>query len=227
MTERRYTDEEVAAIFERAAEPQQALPASDGKGMTLSALQEIGREVGFSPEAIAEAARGLDRAGHPDEQKLLGFPVGVGRTIEVDRQITDLEWEHLVADARGTFNARGTVLLEGRVRHWVNGNLQLSMEPTATGHRVRLKTLKGDSRALMVSGLVVSATAVATTIATAIGGTLGNSAQLSGVTLLAAIGLGSFGLGALQLPTWARRRRGQMEGVLARHAAAGTALPEG
>jgi hypothetical protein len=52
MAERRYSDEEVAAIFERASQPEHTtLPAAaDGKGLTLAALQDIGREVGISPE---------------------------------------------------------------------------------------------------------------------------------------------------------------------------------
>jgi hypothetical protein len=50
MSERRYTDEEVAAIFERAAETEHTtLPVpAVGKGLTLAALQEIGREVARS-----------------------------------------------------------------------------------------------------------------------------------------------------------------------------------
>ena len=58
MTEPRYNEEEVAAIFERAAEAQQTarrhLPP--GEGMTLADLQEIGREVGIPPELVAQAA---------------------------------------------------------------------------------------------------------------------------------------------------------------------------
>jgi hypothetical protein len=77
MAERRYTDEEVAAIFERATETEHAaLPAAEGKGMTLAALQEIGREAGISPESISAAARSLDTAGRLTSRTFMGFPVG-------------------------------------------------------------------------------------------------------------------------------------------------------
>jgi hypothetical protein len=67
MSERRYNDEEVAAIFERASETElTALPApAEGRGLTLAALQDIGREVGISPESISLAARSLDQTGRP------------------------------------------------------------------------------------------------------------------------------------------------------------------
>src|ERR1043166_9016157 len=67
MDKRQYNDEEVAAIFERASETDHAaLPQSaEGKGLTLAALQDIGREVGISPESIALAARSLEQVGRP------------------------------------------------------------------------------------------------------------------------------------------------------------------
>jgi hypothetical protein len=96
MSERRYTDEEVAAIFERAAEADHtALPVpAEGKGMTLAALQEIGREVGISPESISHAARTLDMVGHPASRTFMGLPIGVGLTVELDRLLSDSDWEN-------------------------------------------------------------------------------------------------------------------------------------
>src|SRR6266496_921193 len=153
MSERRYNDEEVAAIFQRAAEPENtALPVSaERTGLTLAALQESGREVGISPESISLAARSLDQAGLPASQKFMDLPIGVGRTVEFDRPLTDSDWEGLVADLRTTFQARGTVRYDGPFRQWTNGNLQALVEPTRNGHRLRLQTVKGDSRAMMTA----------------------------------------------------------------------------
>ena len=49
MPERRYNDEEVAAIFERASEEEQAATqlVRSSEGLTLADLQEIGREAGW------------------------------------------------------------------------------------------------------------------------------------------------------------------------------------
>jgi len=61
MTDRRYNDEEVAAIFLRAAEGPQSLPLtlSRDEGLTLADLPEIGREVGIPPEAVSQAAQAV------------------------------------------------------------------------------------------------------------------------------------------------------------------------
>lgn len=228
MSERQYNDEEVAAIFERAAETEHtALPVShEGKGLTLAALQDIGREVGISPESISLAARSLDQAGRPASRKFMGLPIGVGRTVEFDRPLSDSDWEGLVADLRTTFDARGTVRYDGPFRQWTNGNLQALLEPTPNGHRLRLQTVKGDSRALMTGGGIVLGGAAATLIAVAVAGSLDNPGTAAGVGFMALMGLGMFAAGALRVSGWARRRRAQIEAIIARLASAAKTLPK-
>lgn len=225
MPERRYSEDEVAAIFERAAEAQQSgsrrLP--HGEGMTLTDLQEIGSQVGIPADLVAEAARSLDERGRPAERTFLGLPIGVGRTVDLGRRLSDEEWERLVVDLRETFDARGTVRDDGRFRQWTNGNLQALLEPTATGHRLRLRTVKGDARGLMTGGLAMLGGAAAVLIAAASTGGLGEATRLIG--FLSAIGLGTFAVGALRLPGWARLRRRQMEGVASRLALAARSRP--
>lgn len=174
MSERQYNDEEVAAIFERASEMEHtALPVpGERKGLTLAAIQDIGREVGISPESISLAARSLDHAGRPAMQRFMGLPIGVGR--------------------------------------------QALVEPTPSGHRLRLQTVKGDSRALMTGGVVAIGGATATLIAVAVAGGLGNPGTVTGIGFMALMGLGMFTAGALRVSGWARRRRAQIEEVIAR-----------
>lgn len=215
MAERQYTDEEVAAIFERAsASEHAAMPApSEKSGMTLAALQEIGREVGISAESIALAARSLDQSPNPVTRPFLGMPLGVGLTVELDQPLTDAEWERLVADLRTTFEARGAVRYDGPFRQWTNGNLQALVEPTATGHRVRLQTMSGQSRAMMTGGIA----AVGMAAAMLIGATVtGNPEIANGAGVIATAGVGMFGFGALRLRGWVRERKAQIAGVVAR-----------
>lgn len=216
MTERRYSEEEVAEIFKQAAEAQQTarrqLPS--GEGMTLADLEGIGREVGIPPELVSQAARGLDRAGSPAGRKFLGLPVGVGRTVELHRRLTDGEWDQLVVDLRETFDARGTVRIDGTLRQWTNGNLQALLEPTAGGHRLRLRTLNGNARNLMFSGLGVAGIALGPLIVAAYSTSVANA--LSVFAPYALIGATLFGLGALRIPRWSQNRARQMEGVAAR-----------
>lgn len=222
MTDRRYNDEEVAAIFLTAAEGPQTPPPHipRDEGLTLADLQDIGREVGIPPEAVVRAAQSLDLRGQAVSQTFLGLPIGVERTVALNRWLTDEEWEHLVVELREVFNARGTVRSYGALRQWTNGNLHALLEPTATGHRLRLGTLKGSARASMAGGLATLGVAAAVTIASAVSGDLGNA--VPGIVLLFVIGLGMFANGALRLPSWARLRGSQIEAIAER-----LALPAG
>src|SRR5687767_2602959 len=140
MTERRYTDEETAAIFRSAAEGPR-LPATQSSGtdgLTLADLQIIGQEVGISPETVARAAKALEVRRSGVSRTLLGLPVGVERRVALGRRLTDAEWEHLVVELRDVFQARGRIKAEGSFRQWTNGNLYVLLEPTPAGHRLRL-----------------------------------------------------------------------------------------
>ena len=218
MTERRFNEAEVAEIFERAAESQQTglsrVPPSEG--MTLTELQEIGRQVGIAPEDLVNAAKAIERRGVATSRQFLGLPIGVGLTIDLDRKLTDEEWERFVADMRATFDARGTLRQEGSLRHWANGNLQAHLEPTATGNRIRLRTVKGNARVLINSGLVMLGIATVGIGATAVGVGGAEFGSLSSLGMLGTIGAVIAGIGAFQLPGWARLRRRQMEEVAAR-----------
>jgi hypothetical protein len=229
MAERRYSEEEIAAIFERAAEVQHAarrqLPP--GEGLTLAELQEIGGDVGLPPELVTEAARALDCQGRSASRRFLGLPIGVGRTLELDRRLTDQEWERFVVDLRETFDARGRVRSDGAFRQWSNGNLQALLEPTAAGQRVRLRTVNGNARALMTAGLAMFGIIGAVLVGTAVAGQLADPGITRATSILSALGFGMFGLGAVRLPGWARLRRRQMEEVAERLAlAVGSESPD-
>lgn len=222
MTERRFNEAEVAAIFEIATESQQQTGQRDlpsGEGMTLAQLQDIGREVGIAPELVEKAALTLNQGGRPTSRRFLGLPVGVGTTVDLARKLTDEEWERVVVDLRETFDARGVLKSEGSLRQWTNGNLQALLEPTATGHRIRLRTVKGDARGMMVGGLAVIGAAASALAMTVLSGPITNIAMLSTYGFLGGIGAFMFGVGALRLPGWARLRQRQMEEVAARVAA--------
>src|SRR2546426_9325899 len=80
MTDRRYNEKEMAAIFRAAAEgpqsPQREVPAEEG--LTLSDLQAIGREVGISPASVAQAAQALDIRQGASSRTFLGLPIRGG-----------------------------------------------------------------------------------------------------------------------------------------------------
>src|SRR2546426_9726879 len=217
MAERRYNDKEIAAIFRAAAEQEPQNPQREvarDEGLTLSELQAIGSEVGISSVAVAQAARAVDVRLGGASRTVLGLPIGVARTVNLNRRLTDEEWERLVVQLREVFNARGRTRSEGSLRQWTNGNLQVLLEPTETGHRLRFGTLHGGARASIGAGFAVLGVTATLAISSALGGSLGDA--IPGIALLALAGIGMIASGALRLPRWARLRERQMEDLATR-----------
>jgi hypothetical protein len=217
MGERRYTEEEVAQIIQRAVENQQSpkrqlVPV---EGLTLTELQEIGREVGISPELVREAAKALDAPPQRGSRRWLGLPIGVSRTIELDRKLSESEWERLVVDLRETFDARGSVRSEGNFKQWTNGNLQALVEPIGAGDRVRLRTIKGNMRNVIRGGLTLLGGSGVIAFINALTGNV-QTDDLETLGILALTGLAMLTVPAFVLPSWARERRLQMDEIAAR-----------
>jgi hypothetical protein len=223
MSERRYDDDEVAAIFRAAAEDRQ-LPAgssSGDDGLTLAELEAIGREVGISPDDVASAAIAIDVKRAATQRTVFGLPIGIARTVELNRRMTDEEWELLVVRLREVFHARGRTTSEGSLRQWANGNLHVLLEPTATGQRLRFGTYNGAARAMISGGLMSLGMAGVVAAAAAMGKGLGYGAP--GIAFLGLVGLGMIANGVFRLPSWARLRGKQMEALAAGVAASAPA----
>jgi len=218
-SDRRYDEEEIAAIFKAAAERQEEAKSnrSKGDGLTLDELQQIGKEAGITPEMIADAASSLERVPEVQTQStLLGLPTSVGRTVQLEGHLSDDGWSVLVAQMRSQFRAHGKTENLGRLRSWRNGNLQISIEPGAKGDILRMRTVKGDAMARLFGTLagIIAVVALAVNILSA-GGSV-DFRQVMILTLIVA-GLGVFSAPVLRLRSWARERGEQME-QLARRA---------
>jgi len=220
-SERRFTEQEVAYILERAAAAEQEDPAGElpsgedpglrPTGMTLKQLTDVAREAGLSPDAVVRAAASVERGDLVPTSRVtsFGMPVGVGRIVEFSRRVTDAEWERMVVAFRETFAARGTVRHEGSLRSWNNGNLSAMLEPTASGHRLRLTTRKGDAASLISLGITMLSIAAVLTAIVLVRDVPPMPWWSPGVFV--GIGLASIGQVALRLPGWARTRAAQME----------------
>ena len=152
----------------------------------------------------------------------LGLPIGVSRTVQLNRRLSDEEWERFVVQLREVFNARGRTRSDGALRQWTNGNLQVLLEPADTGHRLRFGTVHGAASASIAAGIATLGVAAVTAAVTAFSGTLGEA--LYGIGFMALMGTGMIASGALRLPRWARLRSRQME-ALAAQAATPPAIP--
>src|SRR6266571_5049025 len=217
MAERRYSDKEIAAIFRAATELPPVAERAEvprDEGLTLADLQAIGREVGIPAEAVAQAAQALDVRPGAASRTFLGLPIGVSRTVDLNRRLTDEEWERLVVQLREVFNARGRTRSDGSLRQWTNGNLQVLLEPTDTGHRLRFGTVHGAARASIGAGIFVLGITATVAMASALGGYFGEA--LPGMALPFFAGVAMIVSGAVRLPRWARLRERQLEALAAK-----------
>lgn len=108
MTNRSYTEEEIAAMLERAAElqTQQSRNSSLRSSLSFSELEEIAAEAGIDPANLRQAAEELDSPG----KVLLDKSSGTNAThIFVERTISgplSLDaWEDVVAELSHRFDS--------------------------------------------------------------------------------------------------------------------------
>lgn len=215
---RRFDEREIALIFERASAEQQesrsAQDATDSDGLTLHQLHEIGRDVGISADQITRAAVAVERGElvPATAHKWLGLPVGVAHTVDFDRPVSETEWARLVVTLRDTFGAHGRIESQGPFREWRNGNLRAVLEPTTSGHRLRLSTKKGSARGQMVvAGMYLPLAAVFGTLAAT--GAMAANAGTAAAVLFGTAGAVMLGSVVFGLPRWAKVRAEQMKAV--------------
>ena len=215
MEERRFDDDEVAEIFRRAAAVGSERPqGSSRSGMTLAELQDIGREVGVSPDRIAAVASTVGQpASTAGRGKSFGMPMAVSRTLELPRALTDREWYVLVGELREVFAAAGRENSRGEARRWSNGNLFAIVEPTESGHRLRLGTRKSDALAYNLTGMVLLLLGLVGLIGLLEGD---RTDQIATGVLFSVIGAGLIGYNGVRLPAWADERERQMDHIAER-----------
>jgi hypothetical protein len=217
---RKYSDEEVSEIFDRATSDDSAsVPArATQEGLTLAELQEVGLEVGVSPERVAAAAAAL---GSQDvvlaRRKILGAPISAGRIVDLPRAATDREWDVLVTELRQVFRAEGRISSHGDIRQWSNGNLRVTMEPTEAGHRLRMNTHKTDAKAVTALGVVGMVLGLPLLITSGLDvATFGPTLAVLIPAMMTVAGGGLLSGNFLRLRRWAGERDGQMDYIAER-----------
>ena len=170
---------------------------------------------------MSAAALVLDRQPADAQARYFGLPVAVTRAVPLRRDLSDDDWERLVAELRDTFAARGRTTVSGARREWRVGNLRVTHESTGNGALLELRTRKGDVRAFLRIGVALLVVAAASLVVALMGADVGGGGDAAGARrlttagLLAAAGVGMVLVGALRLPAWARERARQFEALAA------------
>jgi hypothetical protein len=152
MTERRFSDKEVALVLRRAVELEEGSSSSDlpiSRGLTLLELQEVAREAGINPSLVVRAAAELSDRPALEPFSLIG-PSTAKKEIRVlpgEASREDMGELMRVVDAEVA--AQGTVVEAlGAVRWTSNGrflNTQVSVEPTDDETLIRVEERYSDT----------------------------------------------------------------------------------
>lgn len=137
MTERRFTDKEVALILRRAADLEKrtaSTAVASGKGLTLSDLREIAAEAGIDPELVSRAVTEMEGPKGIRTGSLLAGPGTVQREVRaIPEELSREELADLIRVVDEEVRDQGTVQEAlGHVRWTSQGRIlstQVSLEP--------------------------------------------------------------------------------------------------
>jgi len=215
--ERRYQDHEIRQILDLAIGdgdvPAQSLPAIDG--LTVRELQEVGREVGVPEDRIRQAVAAFEAQGASVPRgTTLGLPTSVGSIVTLPRSPSDREWELLIAELRTTFGGKGVVTSYGGLREWSHGTVHAFVEPTETGHRLRL----ADSNVATMGGMALGGIllAFAFLIFVILLGKDDPGVKFAVPAFFSLIGASLMAGTVVALPRWAREQEERMEHINSR-----------
>lgn len=224
---RKYRDHEVREIFALASTGDDGNRPSvqAQEGLTLSELQDVGREAGLEPERIAHAALVLSaRQEVLPRGTTLGMPTSVGRIVELPDAPSQQEWELLVAEIAHTFGGVGEVTAQGNLRQWSNGEVHAFLEPTEAGYRLRMTTDNSSASEVNALGGIGLAFGMFLLVILFFAGKLDVAFALPAVFGL--LGAGALASNVVRLPKWADKREHQMEYIANRAKALVGSIPK-
>lgn len=121
---RRYSEEEIQAIFRRATERQETVGANNPhRGLTLEELKEIGAESGIDPAHIEGAASDLERGALQNQsptgvERFYGMPASIHAERVLPGTMDDDTWDEAVEVLQSVFKTRGHDQTVGPLREW-------------------------------------------------------------------------------------------------------------
>jgi len=208
VTDRRYTEEEMALILKRAVENQSSnLPArSPDQGFTLAEMQEIGAEVGIDAAQITAAAKSLEYRPNPPTRKVSLARAKFNRWVDVPVEEKDLQ--EMMEVIRRNVKKPGEVREVLGGAEWKGktaaGTHQVSIRPEQEGTRIEVAGTYTES----LLGALVGTSPLGALLAGAFANGQGASVPL--VLLVAVVGFV-----VATIPWWflIRNSRDHLEGI--------------
>lgn len=237
---RRYNDQEIGALIQRATELYEASGRHE-ENLSLDEVEQIAQDLGVPVEYVRAAA--VEMAGGDSQlssKNVLGFPFVERITDLYDAEISDEQWEDLIMEMR-RLEGSGTITVEGSIREWKK--VIQDMNTTLAGTRLTARTKNGQT-IIELQKFSNGAASVSYILALILGFVAaGSMMDGSGLatpiifSVAASGGLGALGLTRLVLGAWSRRQRSRLEwvahqvrsvlGPVSKTADEGTSSPEG
>jgi hypothetical protein len=225
---RLYSEKEIAALFRRASELQNAETAGTAPGLSFSEVERIARDLGIDPRYVEAAAMDLRAGGSPAEKRsLIGAPVLIEGGRLASKDVSDEQWESMVQECRRAFGQTGRTEQRGRTMEWMTSG------PDLVENRMTV-TPKGDATSIQLSqdySGVAGLAYITGTLATVVSAAALVAAIDLPLAAEVAAGGGTVGGALLLLRTWFRhfmggQRRKQTELLGRLQSIAGIAQPQ-
>jgi len=137
MTERRYSDEEVAEILKLAVESGGALVHRGADGLSLAEIQAIAEEVGIDTTRVESAALSLDVAESQRSVPILGTPYAPQYETRVPGTMSEEDFPEVLATIRRVMGRHG--IPDERF-----GGLEWKAQDTMGGRYISLHPKEGE-----------------------------------------------------------------------------------
>jgi hypothetical protein len=143
MSERRFSEDEVALILRKATDTGTSLvPGADSDGLTLDQLKGIGREVGIPDGSIEAAARQVALRRSQDEEGLMGVSATPRYETVLPAELSPARLSDAVAAVRRATGRQGIVRTEFGGLEWqardALGGRYVSLQPSEGKTHVRV-----------------------------------------------------------------------------------------
>jgi len=156
MTERRFTDEEVALILREASETQEGGRRGGAEGLSLVQLKEIAGEVGLDPAQVEAAANRLVLHRSGSRVPFFGTPLTPEFEREIPGELAEDDLAELVTTIRKVLGRRGVTGTELGTFEWKAadpmGGRYVSVRPKDGTTRLRVFANFRDGLGVFVAG---------------------------------------------------------------------------
>ncbi|MFK7847361.1 MAG: hypothetical protein AB8G77_18865 [Rhodothermales bacterium] len=113
-----FNEKQTAAILKKAAANSRKDPSSDLPGLTADELKQIASDSGIDPAEINKAIAEIDVGDERPDRTIWGGPFSFFEQIEIDHEISALEWEKMLVLIRDFFQSKGEISTRESVFEW-------------------------------------------------------------------------------------------------------------